>query len=578
MELLTAMNRLGQSVLSSLDLDKVLQQVVDDLGKLLPSGEISILLLEGSELVFAALGGRSVGKLRGYRMPATAGAAGEVIRTGKTVRIPDVKDYPDLYLDPTRVAGYQPQGLLAVPLNRQGEIFGLIEAVYEQPNAIDDEHLHLLEMGAQWAALAIYNARLHAEQGRRLRQLQILYEINLALGGSLDLETILKQIVEAAPGLIPSTDRAAIFLVNETDQVLELTAITGGSEIPTGGRMKIGEGIAAEALRSGQVVNVPDVRLEPRYVFHPQFPDVRSLLIAPLRSGPRQLGTIGLQSNTPGTFTPNDERVLALFANQVSISVENARLYRELQNALEQEQSARDRLVLADKLASLGRMVATVAHELNNPLQSIRNCIYIARQPDRERESREHYLGMASAEIDRLSNLIAQLRAVYQPDDVQALPPQPVIVLVDEVCELIKPHLAKHEIEFHRTVEPEVRDIKIPAQFKQVLLNLALNAVDAMEHGGELDVCIEYFTHGNALGLSLTDNGCGIAPEDLPHIYEPFYTTKRSGMGLGLAICYDIVRSYGGQLLVTSRSDEGSTFTVWLPLKPNEQLPLHSDR
>ncbi|MGB8645003.1 MAG: GAF domain-containing protein [Anaerolineae bacterium] len=572
MELLSAMNRLGQSVLSSLDLDKVLQQVVDDLTRLLPSGEISILLLEGPELVFAALGGRSVTRLRGYRMPATAGAAGEVIRTGKPLCIPDVNQYPALYLDATRIAGYQPQGLLAVPLHRQGEIFGLIEAVYEAPNTISEEHAKLLEMGAQWAALAIHNARQHAEQGHRLRQLQILYEINLALGGTLDLETILKQIVEAAPILIPSAHRAAIFLLNAPDQVMELVAVTGQPiELPGRRSMWIDQEVSANVLKRGAVLYLPDVSQDPRYIPQPEFPDTRSLLIAPLESGPRRLGTIDLQSKNPGAFTPNDERVLGLFASQVSIAVENARLYRELQNALRQEQDTREQLVLADKLSSLGRMVATVAHELNNPLQSLRNCIYIARQPARERESREHYLDMAAGEMDRLSNLIAQLRTVYQPENVQALPAEPVARLVDEVCELVKPHLAKHQVEWRRTIEPEMKEVRVPAQFKQVLINLALNAVDAMQpDGGKLDVRVERFPRGNALGISFHDTGCGIAPEDQPHIFEPFYTTKRSGMGLGLAICYDIVHSHGGQLLVLSRIGVGSTFTVWLPLKSGD--------
>jgi signal transduction histidine kinase len=175
---------------------------------------------------------------------------------------------------------------------------------------------------------------------------------------------------------------------------------------------------------------------------------------------------------------------------------------------------------------------------------------------------------MAVSEVQRLSDLVAQLRAVYRPgagDQVQAVE---LSKILDQVHSLIAPHLSKNRVQCQYKLPSSVVMVSgIPDQLKQVFLNLGLNASDAMQAtGGTLTISASVSADGRQVGVAFGDTGPGIDPRDLPNLFDPFFTTKESGMGLGLAICYDIVQKNGGRIEVESQPGQGATFTVWLPL------------
>ncbi len=222
-------------------------------------------------------------------------------------------------------------------------------------------------------------------------------------------------------------------------------------------------------------------------------------------------------------------------------------------------------LVQAEKHAVIGRMVGSITHEINNPLQTIKNCLYLIQQ-DVTPESRiQEPLEMAASETLRLTNLVGHLRELYRPKAGINKQSQEILDIIEEVHSLLIPHLNSARVEWHpltglqRCYVDCVRD-----QILEVFLNICMNAIEAMQnHGGSLFV--DMLAAEERIAVIIKDTGQGIPEEIVQHIFEPFMTTKASGLGLGLSISYGIVQRHGGQIMVENQPGQGATFTIWLP-------------
>lgn len=239
----------------------------------------------------------------------------------------------------------------------------------------------------------------------------------------------------------------------------------------------------------------------------------------------------------------------------------------ELQDALRREQETRNQLILAGKLSALGQMVATVAHELNNPLQTIRNCLYLIRDNITTNAQVELYLNLSLSEIQRLADLVTQLRQVYRPGKNAPFEQINITTLIDDVHLLVKPHLKQKNVIWELSTPRANLTVKGQRDhLLQVLMNIILNGVEAMQpDGGKLTLELLLSADKSQIGIRIVDSGRGIAEENLDKIFDPFFTTQESGMGLGLAISYDIIRKHEGRIIVKSTLGVGTTFTIWLP-------------
>jgi signal transduction histidine kinase len=224
-------------------------------------------------------------------------------------------------------------------------------------------------------------------------------------------------------------------------------------------------------------------------------------------------------------------------------------------------------LVQAEKHAVIGRMVGSITHEINNPLQTIKNCLYLIQQDVTPESPIHEPLEMVTSETLRLSNLVGQLRELYRPKAGLNKQSQELLDILEEAHALLIPHLNNARVEWQPLTGLQrcyincVRD-----QILEVFLNISVNAIEAMQHhGGKLYVDMKV-TEDWATVI-FKDTGPGIPKEILPHLFEPFMTSKASGLGLGLSITYGIIQRHGGQIQVENQPGEGATFTVLLPLK-----------
>jgi signal transduction histidine kinase len=216
-------------------------------------------------------------------------------------------------------------------------------------------------------------------------------------------------------------------------------------------------------------------------------------------------------------------------------------------------------------------LLASVSHELNNPLQAIQNALFLLREEKGISPQGKLDLDIVLSEAERMATLIERLRSTYRPIQAEDFQPTQVNNIIEDVYALISTHLRHNEIAFEFHPEPDLPLIPALAdQIRQVIINLLMNAVQAMTIGGSLTVCTNSLQDSNEILLTVSDTGTGIPPELLPNIFDAFVTNKQTGTGLGLTISYDIVIKHHGRITAENNPDKGSIFKIWLPTIDSE--------
>jgi PAS domain S-box-containing protein len=230
-----------------------------------------------------------------------------------------------------------------------------------------------------------------------------------------------------------------------------------------------------------------------------------------------------------------------------------------------EKRTSQEALLRAERLAIAGRLGASLAHEINNPLQSVIGCLGLAGEMLDDGAEVRDYLEIAMEELERAADIVNQLRDLSREPDTERVPSD-LNALVEKTLLLTRKRCQQRRVEVAWSPATELPAVPLAHdRVQQVLLNLVLNALEAMPEGGQLHVSTALSSKPSGVRATFTDTGVGIEPERLPGIFEPFHSTRPEGMGLGLYISKNIVEEHGGQIEVDSCLDEGTTFTVWLP-------------
>jgi two-component system sensor histidine kinase HydH len=234
---------------------------------------------------------------------------------------------------------------------------------------------------------------------------------------------------------------------------------------------------------------------------------------------------------------------------------------------LTEVRSLRREIARSQRLASVGRLAAGVAHEIRNPLSSIKGFATYFKERYPEAPQDQKTADIMISEVDRLNRVVGQLLEFARP-----VPVSPRLTslrdLVDDSVRLIEQKAKEKQITVKTIINARLEQAMIdPDRINQVLLNIYLNAVESMDPAGELAVELSADAEGRHLEMKVSDTGCGIPVEHVSRIFDPYFTTKSTGTGLGLAIAHNTVEAMGGKINVSSRPEEGTTFTLILPVK-----------
>ena len=278
-------------------------------------------------------------------------------------------------------------------------------------------------------------------------------------------------------------------------------------------------------------------------------------------------------------YSHEDIELLSTLANQTAIAIENARLYEDLKRS-------KSYIRRADRLASLGTLTAGLAHEIRNPLVAIKTLTQLL--PDRldDEEFRDQFLKIASGEVDRISSLVNELLDFARPSDPK-LEFEDINTILDGMILLVSTETKKKQINILKSYASDLPPVLIDReQIKQVFLNILLNAIQATAENGRIMVKTRAFMKPGGepyAQIEFTDTGCGIPGEHLEEIFNPFFTTKSTGSGLGLSISHQIVQDHRGYIDVESQLERGSSFFINLPVKQDgpkrkkKELENHKD-
>jgi two-component system NtrC family sensor kinase len=232
-----------------------------------------------------------------------------------------------------------------------------------------------------------------------------------------------------------------------------------------------------------------------------------------------------------------------------------------------------EQLIQSRKNASIGTLTAGIAHEINNPVNNLSLILesLIDAGDEMDEDERQRLYQEAMDQADRTSEIVKNLlefsRASHPKVEYVSM-----AEVIDKTARLVRNELNLHKIKFTREVTADLPTVRLDkGGMQQVLLNLFVNAIQAMENGGELKVSLAPVEGTGEIRIDVKDNGPGIAPEHLEQIFDPFFTTKKEGVGtgLGLSVSYNIVKKNGGRMEVKSTPGEGALFSIFLPMTPN---------
>jgi two-component system sensor histidine kinase HydH len=217
----------------------------------------------------------------------------------------------------------------------------------------------------------------------------------------------------------------------------------------------------------------------------------------------------------------------------------------------------------SERLAAIGRLAGGVAHEIRNPLSSLKGFATYFKQRSPGRPEDEKIATIMIGEVDRLDRVVGQLLELSRPVAVSPTP-LPVRSVIEGAVAVVRPRAAEAGIKLEVAPSGDAPPVPMdPERMHQVLLNLLINAIEAMEGGGRVQVSVN--TVENGIEIQVGDSGPGIAPQELGHVFDPYFTTKSTGTGLGLAIVHNIIEAHGGTVAIDSRPGAGTTVRLRLP-------------
>ena len=614
---LSTLYSIGMAITSTLELDELLNRITLTSAKILQADGSILRLLDEERRLLKAVSSFGIEESAEALEPVAFGerAAGTVALTGRPLLIPEVKKstFP-LERFPQKVLS-----LLCVPLIAQSKTIGTLalfsyqkEGQAEKIFDGEDENL-VFTMGSQ-IAMAIEHAimlrrteLLAREKENMVEELSLLYHVSRSMLTTVKLDQLLRIILTSVTlKNHRGFDRATLFLVNDQENLLEARMSIGprseaeaetwrqefeqarvfsSDEVFTpemetmpyefqAGRIRIPlnekRSILVKAIREKRAFNIADAASDPDVN-----PDIlsrfgsKAFAVVPLIVKDKAIGVLAVDNQfTKRPVTDPDMGFLTLLANQAALAIENSRLYINLQEVNSQLLQAQTRLIQSEKLASLGEVVASISHEIKNPLVSIGGFVRRLDRKFPEDSSEKKYMSIVLKEVKRLERILDETLS-FSKDAAAPSDFHDLNRLLDDTLLTMDNEFRDRNILVVKDFSPELPSFFCePRQIKQVFINLFFNAMQAMGQSGRLTLKTSRERQGEKdfIQVAVTDTGGGIQADILDNIFNPFFTTRFEGTGLGLSIAHKIILKHKGTIHVINDPGVGATFLIQFPV------------
>ncbi len=538
-----ALYQVALTLSSSERLDDLLERIVTLAAGVLGARVGSIMLLdpEGKYLSIRAALGLSPEVIETTRLEVGASIAGQAAQTGQPILVKDLETDPRFAR--ASLQKYETKSLLTVPLKLGEKVLGVLNLADKQDaSSFTEEDLILLSAFASLAALALSDAQNYQASKAKVAELSALYQIATQLS-SLDRYEEMTRVVVETLGKLMVIETGLWFTYDPEKEKLYLASEVGQNHRPKS---------------TGLELSLSKTEAESRNLFSSHLsqkigkaysPEMRFLLL-PL-FGPQMLdGVLALGRSDRKKYTEEEERLASIVTSQAATVFERQRS-----------------ILNAARLVTMGNMMTEITHDLKKPLTNVRGGLQILRDKWDELDEKDKILASLEQEAMRLSDMIKELLDFSNPRKYQRQPKN-LADLVKRALKLIEGDLAKKNIRLEFSAPEDLPRVLVNEnEIVELILNMVLNALESIPDGKRISIALVPVEKGTekSVRLTVSDEGAGIAPENLSRIFERYFTTKDSGTGLGLAIVDRIVKAHGGRIDVDSTPGVGTTFRIDFP-------------
>lgn len=561
---LNALYEAGKSIGSTINIKELLQQIIALATAVTDAQLGSIMLLDESAeyLTIEAAIGLSEKVISDTRLPVGSSIAGHVAEHGEPLMIVDV-EHDDRFRRINQEK-YGAASLLCAPLKIKNKVIGVINMANKAGDQeFSNNDLRLLTTFASQAAVAVDDANQFEKNRRRLIEFEILHEVSAEMPEIRSLNRFRGVLIEKLNRVFP-IDVAIWFDYDAEQKMLIPQGAAGEAGVPltdSGGidLRKINRDAISLSSFDPSGFNFSDIAaltdvVRSKLIDNPHLPGpTRAAMAVPVlrHHQPGYVFYLGTDQNR--SYSDEDISLAKLVISQAAL-------------LFEREKS----LLNATRLLTMGNMISEISHDLRKPLTSIKGGLQIIKKRWPEIMAQSEFFQTAEEEVQRMNELVRELVDFSNPNKYETAKID-LRRIVTRASELVSPDMRKKSISFDSSFQDANWEVYINKnQILEALLNLFMNAIDAMPDGGELraDGLIEKPEHKQQeyLAIKICDSGCGIDHKNLPRIFNRYYTTKETGTGLGLAVVERIISAHSGTLAVFSEIGQGTTFTLYFPM------------
>jgi len=542
---LDALYKAGMSLSTTEDLKVLLNKIVSLATKVIEAKSGSIMLIQRTEnvLTIEAAIGLSPDIVKHTRLELGSSIAGYVAQKGTPLIVEDIKKDPRF--SRLRKKHYVTRSLLCVPLKVKDKILGVINLSDKKTDGpFTKNDLRLLTTFASQAAIAIDDAEHFNQNLRKIEELGVLYEIASQLSSVEDFQAVCGFVFERIRAIIP-VEFALWFEWNEKAEELILSLLHGCKNNMSNFVIPL----TKDDISDSEKVNT---KIKRNLKGDPDLsPHLDTMVSFPIIAERSIHGVLLVGNRQKRVLSDEQKRLISIVVSQ------SASVYEKQKSLLN-----------ATRLVTMGNLVSEITHDLKKPLTNIRGTLQLLKEKWSNVKDKEKYFNLVEEEIFRLDGLVKEIVNFSNPYKYE-MGKRDIVWVLDRALKLVERDLASRNIRLKKEYKEGYTILVDKNQMMEAFLNIILNSIEAMPQGGELKVSNSIYRdpkrRAQFIRVGIADTGSGIPSENLTRIFDRYFTTKKEGTGLGLAVVERIVKAHGGFVSVESEPSKGTTFFVHLP-------------